>query len=152
MYSIINETGTFLAKVPPSGQMLVRLPTSTMLDIGGVHIRGRSDVLELKPVFVADQLSEVKHSDVERLREETKKLKVTVDSSIFDDAHDEIGYKVDWDSFKHYPLQYTLICLTGICSCSVLVCFVLCAKGRVNAWHFNKKFRTCQRECDCDCD
>ncbi|EGT31328.1 hypothetical protein CAEBREN_11530 [Caenorhabditis brenneri] len=55
MYSTINATVTFLAEVPPSGQMLVRLPTSTMLDIGGIHISGRSDVLELKPVFVAEQ-------------------------------------------------------------------------------------------------
>ncbi|CAL2052562.1 unnamed protein product [Caenorhabditis brenneri] len=33
----------------------------TMLDIGGVHIRGRSDVLEFKPVFLVDQLSGFKH-------------------------------------------------------------------------------------------
>ncbi|PIC12341.1 hypothetical protein B9Z55_028481 [Caenorhabditis nigoni] len=88
--------------MPPSGQILVYLPSTNSITIGGKQIKGRSNHMILKPVSVYNRLSGLNHQDVEDVRKKVKQTNEEATEMLLETAHKDIGLQMSFDSVSHY--------------------------------------------------
>ncbi|CAO4387294.1 unnamed protein product [Caenorhabditis nigoni] len=135
--------------MPPSGQILVRLPSTNSITIGGKQIKGRSNRMILKPVSVYNRLSGLNHQDIEDVRKQVKQTNEEDTEMLFETAHKEIGQQMSFDSVSHYRWNIVTFCFLSSVLSRRLVVF-LEAKRPFFCYPFTRSFRP-QRARACSC-